>query len=69
MFCEEGEAAYVESIAIDTDLHVKLHFKGIPVPLPEWFRKGSICKLKSVNMLYNLASYMRNRAEETSNTF
>ena len=69
VFFEEGYiVANVESIAIDTVLHVKLHFKGIPVPLPEWFRKGSICELKSVRTLDNLASYMRNRAEETPNT-
>ena len=56
----------MEIITIDTDLRVKLHFKGIPVPLPEWFRKGCICKLKSVSKLNNLVS--SNSAEETSNT-
>ena len=69
VFFEEGDfAANVESIAIDSDLHGKLYYKGFPIPLPEWFRKGSICKLKSVSMLANLASYMRNRAEETPKT-
>ena len=69
VFFEEGDfAANVGSIAIDLDLHVKLYYKRFPIPLPEWFRKGSICKLKSVSMLANLASYMRNRAEETPKT-
>ena len=67
-FEEGGFAANVESIAIDSDLHVKLYYKGFLIPLPEWFRKGSICKLKPVSMLANLASYMRNRAEETPKT-
>ena len=33
-----------------------VHFmklKGYPVPLPEWFQKGSVCKLTSGSMLVN----------------
>ena len=29
-----------EHIVIDEHLHVKLYKKSIPIPLPEWFRKG-----------------------------
>ena len=47
---------FVESISIDRDLHVKLHHKGNPIPLPEWFRKGS-CKLTSASMLENFVAY------------
>ena len=27
---------FIESISVDRDLHVKLHHKGNPIPLPEW---------------------------------
>ena len=34
VFFEEGDfAANVESIAIDSDLHIKLYYKGFPIPL------------------------------------
>ena len=29
----------IVSIVIDTNLHVKLFYKGSPIPLPEWFRQ------------------------------
>ena len=28
------------SIVIDTNLHVKLFYKGSPIPFSEWFRQG-----------------------------
>lgn len=56
-----------ELIQIDNDLHVKLFYQGSPVPLPPWFRQGTFCKLKSVSMLHNLPSYIRNQAEEMGN--
>ena len=40
--------------------------KGNPVPLPEWFRKGSVCKLTSPSMLVNFVSYMHEVAENVS---
>ena len=46
-----------ECIRIDSDLHVKLYFKGSPLPLPEWLRKGSTCKLTSKDMLPNICTY------------
>ena len=36
------------------------------VPLPEWIRKGSVCKLTSANMLVNFVSYMHEVAEKVS---
>ena len=40
--------------------------KGNPVPLPEWFRKGSACKLTCASMLVNFVSYMHEVAEKVS---
>ena len=54
----------IESIVIDTNLHVKLFYKGSPIPLPEWFRQGYFCKLSSIRMLENFPSYTNNRASE-----
>ena len=36
---------------VDRDLHVKLCYKGSPLPLPQWFRHGRDCRLtrKSIN--------------------
>ena len=36
-----------ECIVIDDKLHVKLYYKGCPVPLPKWFHHGhlSTCKI------------------------
>ena len=36
-----------ECILIEKELHVKLFFKGLPVPLPELFRHGRDCRLTS----------------------
>ena len=63
----EDNIPFVESISIDRDLHVKLHHKGNPIPLPEWFRKGS-CKLNSASMLENLVAHMHNVIEEMPRT-
>ena len=42
-----------ECIRIDKELHVKLFFKGSPVPLPQWFRHGRDCRLTHKSMLEN----------------
>ena len=49
-----------EHIVIDENLHAKLFKKSIPIPLPEWFRKGGDCKVKSKSILENFPSYIRN---------
>ena len=54
----------VETIVVDKDLHVKLFYKGSPIPLPEWFRQGHSCKLSSIGMLDNFPAYINNRASE-----
>ena len=62
----EGTTPNIESIYVDANLHVKLNYKGRPIPLPEWFGK-SACKLTSIGMLVNFVSYMHNIVEEIPN--
>ena len=50
----------LESIKVDSDLHVQLQYNGIPVPLPQWFVQGHNARLKKVSMLENLPAYIRN---------
>ena len=45
-------------IVVDKDLHVKLFKNSVPIPLPEWFRKGG-CKLSAVSSLDNLPNYLQ----------
>ena len=61
IFFEDG-APNIESITVDADLHVKLHYKGNPMPLPEWFRNIS-CKLTSASMLTNFVTHIQNLVE------
>ena len=35
-----GIPQVTESIIVDVNLHVKLFYKDLPIPLPEWFRQG-----------------------------
>jgi hypothetical protein len=49
-----------ETIVIDEKLHVKLYKKSIPIPLPEWFRKGGDCRVTCRSVLENFPSYIRN---------
>ena len=58
-----------ECIRVDDELHVKLFYKGSPVPLPEWFRKGRDCKLTRKSVLQNLPNYVRIEGEQTSSIF
>ena len=50
----------LESIKVDSDLHVQLQYNGIPVPLPQRFVKGHNAQLKKVSMLKNLPAHIRN---------
>lgn len=52
-------------IRVDSDLRVQLFFKGLPVPLPHWFRKSRNTKLSSVSMLQNFVSYIKSETEES----
>ena len=48
-----------ETIVVDKMLHVKPFSVASPIPLPEWFRKGSDCCLRKKSMLENIPSYIR----------
>ena len=52
-----------ETIVVDKMLHIKLFSVASPIPLPEWFRKGSDCCLRKKSMPENLPSYIRNFVE------
>ena len=57
----------IESIQVDSTLHVKLHHKGCQIPLPQWFKQNQYL-LKNISILENLASYMRIFVAEKTNT-
>ena len=52
-----------QTIVVDKILHVKLFSVASPIPLPEWFRKGSDSCLRKKPMLENFPSYIRNFVE------
>ena len=57
-------------IRVDSDLHVKLFYKGSPLPLPAWFRKGGRgAKLTSKSMLQNFISYIKREVEKHEGIF
>ena len=43
-----------ETVTVGKFFHVKLFLNSSPVLLPEWFRKGSDCRLKRKSMLQTL---------------
>ena len=53
-------------IQVDSELHVKLFFKGCFAPLPQWFRKGQNCRLLRKNMLGNFPVYLKSDIENIS---
>ena len=58
---------HMESIQIDSSLHVKLQHKGSHIPLPEWFKRSKY-KVNSVSILVNFVSYMHNFVEMNPTT-
>ena len=58
-----------ECIRIDKELHVKLFFKGSPVPLPEWFQHGRDCRLTHKSMLENFPASLLSQTEKFNSTF
>ena len=59
VFDEETKFPKVlESIKVDSDLHVKLQYNGIPVPLPQWCVQGHNAELKKVSMQENLPAHI-----------
>ena len=49
-----------ETIVIDHELHVKLYKRSIPIPLPQWFRKESDCRVKHKSAIENFPHYIKN---------
>ena len=60
-------APCIESIQVDSTLHVKLHHNRYQIPLPKWFKQNQHL-LKNISILENLASYMRIFVAEKKNT-
>ena len=60
---EASQAPCVESIRVDQDLHVKLHYKGSSIPLPEWF-SDSRYRMTSAGMLENFVTHIHNVIED-----
>ena len=55
IFYEESNATpFIESINVDKDLRVKLHYKGSAIPLPTWFKDINRYKITSVSTLKTL---------------
>ena len=68
-FSEKRAPQVTECIKIDKELHVKLFFKGYPVPLPQWFRRDNDCRLTRKSMLENFPAYLRTYADNHSSIF
>ena len=52
---------------VDRDLHVKLFYKGSPLPLLQWFRHGKDCRLTRKSMMQNFPNYIKLVGEQTFN--
>ena len=66
---ELGAPEVMECIRVDRDLHVKLFYKGSPLPLPTWFRHGTNCQLTRKSALNNFPNYIRSEGEKSSSIF
>ena len=53
-------------VRINQDLRLKLFSKGLPLPLPQWFRQGRDTRLSSKSMLQNFVSYIKVKSESHS---
>ena len=60
-------APCIESIQVDSTLHVKLHHEGSQIPPPQWFKQNQYL-IKNISILENLASYMCIFVAEKTNT-
>lgn len=56
-----GIAKVQECIHIENELRVKLSLEGLPIPLPEYIRIVTNCKLTSLDILTNLPNYCTNK--------
>ena len=56
-------------IQVNSELHIKLFYKGCSVPLPQWFRQGQDCRLSRKSMLENFPVYLESYIENISPIF
>ena len=54
-----------DRVRVDRDLHVKLFYKGSPLPLPQWFRHGRDCRLTRKSMMENFPNDIKLEGEQT----
>ena len=55
-----------ECTKIDKELHMKLFFKGCPVPLPQRFRQGTDCRLTRKSMLEKVCIFPKKQVPPLS---
>ena len=59
---ENGVPKVNECISVDKNLHARLTYQGLPIPLPDWLRIGHNCIVNKFSMLENLSSHIKNRS-------
>ena len=64
-FDENSIPTVMECIRVDNSCHVQLYYKGIPVPLPNWFRQSG-CKLTNKSMMINFLNYLKIKNENNA---
>ena len=68
-YCLETNVLNVPEVTacmrVDRDLHVKLFYKGSPLPLPRRFRHGRDGRLTRKSMMQNFPSYIKSEGEQT----
>ena len=52
-----------DCVRVDRDVHVKLFYKGSP--LPQWFHHGRDCRLTRKSMIQNFSTYIKLEGEQT----
>ena len=57
---ETGIVAVHECISVDRNLHVRLSYHGLVIPLPQWFQYEHNCTLTKFSMLKSFISCLRN---------
>ena len=59
----------IDCIRIDSELHVQPFFKGMPIPLSQWFRHRRDCRFSRKNMLKIFPAFLQSRKEFYSFVF
>ena len=58
-----GFPSILDCIKINQDLHVELQYKGCPIPLPKWFRKGTRAVVTRLSQIDRFSQYIRTVVE------